>query len=44
MFLAFPGMLRSGVPFWWALLASCVLTVVLYLATVIVAARFGVRL
>jgi hypothetical protein len=44
MFLAFPSMLRSGVPFWWALLASCVLTVVLYLATVIVAARFGVRL
>lgn len=44
MFLAFPGMLRSGVPFWWALLASCVLTVVLYLATIIVAARFGVRL
>lgn len=44
MFLAFPGMLRSGVPFWWALLASCVLTFVLYLATIVVAARFGVRL
>ena len=44
MFLALPGMLRSGVPFWWALLASCVLTVVLYLATIVVAARFGVRL
>jgi hypothetical protein len=44
MFLAFPGMLRSGVPFWWALLASCVLTFVLYLATIAVAARFGVRL
>jgi ABC-type transport system involved in cytochrome bd biosynthesis fused ATPase/permease subunit len=37
-------MLRSGVPFWWALLSSCVLTFLLYLGTVIVAARFGVRL
>jgi hypothetical protein len=44
MFLALPGMLRSGVPFWWALLSSCVLTFLLYLGTVIVAARFGVRL
>lgn len=44
MFLAFPAMLRSGVPFWWALLVSCVLTFVLYLATISVAARFGVRL
>jgi len=44
MFLALPSMLRSGMSFWWALLASCALTVVLYLATVIVAARFGVRL
>jgi hypothetical protein len=44
MFLAFPALLRSSMPFWWALLASCVLTVVLYFATVIVAARFGVRL
>lgn len=44
MFLALPSMLRNGVPFWWALLSSCVLTFVLYLGTVIVAARFGVRL
>jgi len=44
MFLALPGMLRNGVPFWWALLSSCVLTFVLYLGTVIVAASFGVRL
>lgn len=44
MFLALPAMLRSNVPFWWALLASCVLTFVLYLATISIAARFGVRL
>jgi hypothetical protein len=44
MFLALPLMLRNGVGFWWALLASCVLTIVLYFVTVLVAARFGVRL
>jgi len=44
MFLALPLMLRNGVGFWWALLASCVLTIVLYLLTVLIAARFGVRL
>jgi hypothetical protein len=37
-------MLRNGVGFGWALLAACVLTVVLYFVTVLVAARFGVRL
>ena len=44
MFLALPAMLRGGVPFWWALLSSCALTFILYLATIVVAARFGVRL
>lgn len=44
MFLAFPYMLRAGVGFWWALLAACALTFVLYLLTVVIAARFGVRL
>jgi hypothetical protein len=44
MFLAFPAMLRAAVPFWGALAAACALTVVLYGVTVIVAARFGVRL
>jgi hypothetical protein len=44
MFLALPLMLRHGVGFWWALLASCVLTVALYFVTVLVAAKFGVRL
>jgi len=44
MFLAFPYMLRHGVGFWWGLLAACVLTIVLYAATIFIAARFGVRL
>jgi hypothetical protein len=44
MFLAFPWMLRSGIGFWWALLAACALTVALYFVTVLVAARFGVKL
>jgi hypothetical protein len=44
MFLAFPYMLRHGVDFWWAMTAACVLTVILYFLTVVVAARFGIRL
>ena len=44
MFLALPAMLRGGIGFWWALAAACALTVVLYFLTVVVAARFGVRL
>src|SRR3954454_17415571 len=43
MFLAFPFMLRHGVGFWPALLAGCLLTVLLYGVMVLVAARFGVR-
>jgi hypothetical protein len=44
MFLAFPLLLRHGVGFWLALLASCVLTIALYFVAVFIAARFGVRL
>ena len=44
MLLALPYMLRHGVGFWTALVAACVLTFVLYLATVLIAAKFGVRL
>jgi hypothetical protein len=44
MFLAFPWMLRNGVGFWIALGAGCLLTVTLYALTVMVVARFGVRL
>jgi len=44
MFLVFPALLRHGVGFWWALLAGCALTVMLYGVTILIAARFGVRL
>ena len=44
MFLAFPALLRAGVGFWAALAASCVLTVVLYGITVMIASKFGIRL
>lgn len=30
--------------FWWALFASCLMTIALYLLTVAIAAKFGVRL
>jgi hypothetical protein len=44
MFLLIPAMLRRGMDFWPALFAGCVLTILAYLATVLLAARFGVRL
>lgn len=44
MFLLVPWMLRQGFAFPLALAAGCVLTVALYLATIVVAARFGIRL
>lgn len=44
MFLLIPALLRSGVNFWIALGAGCLLTVILYLITISIAARFGVRL
>ena len=44
MFLLIPAMLRAGISFWLAIAAGCVLTILLYLLTTIVAARFGVRL
>lgn len=44
MFLVFPALLRHGVGFWPALGLGCALTVLLYLLTVWVAARFGVAL
>ena len=44
MFLALPWMLRSGFSFWLALASSCLITVLLYGLTVIVATRFGVKL
>ncbi|MGI9375130.1 MAG: DUF3147 family protein [Tsuneonella suprasediminis] len=44
MFLLIPALLRNGLHFWLALLAGCVLTVVLYLAMMHVGSRFGLRL
>ena len=44
MFLTTPMMLRSGLNFWVALAAGCALTVALYLLTIPLAAKFGIRL
>jgi hypothetical protein len=44
MFLLIPALLRGGVPFWLALLAGCVLTILLYLAMTWIGPRFGLRL
>jgi hypothetical protein len=44
MFLLMPVMLRQGFGFWTALLAGCVLTVVLYLLMVQFGPRIGIRL
>jgi hypothetical protein len=44
MFLLIPALLRNGVTFWLALLAGCITTIILYLITIVIAARFGVRM
>lgn len=44
MFLLIPTLLRSGVGFWGALAAGCVLTVALYGAMALVGSRFGLKL
>jgi hypothetical protein len=44
MFLFIPWLLNRGIGFGIALFAGCALTVVLYLAMVIVGGRFGLRL
>lgn len=44
MFLAIPAMLRAGVSFWLALLIGCALTVALYVGTVTIGNRLGLRL
>jgi hypothetical protein len=44
MFLLIPWLLRSGFGFWPALAAGVALTISLYLITILIAARFGVRL
>ena len=44
MFLVIPALLRHGMPFWVALAAGCVLTVLLYLAMMQAGPRFGLKL
>lgn len=44
MFLLIPAMPRRGVGFAPALIAGCALTILLYLLTVAIAARMGIRL
>lgn len=44
MFLIIPFALRHGSAFHPALIGSCTLTILLYLCTISVAARFGVQL
>jgi hypothetical protein len=44
MFLLIPALLRRGAPFWGALTAGCLLTMGLYLATVWIGPRLGLRL
>jgi hypothetical protein len=44
MFLLIPVLLRRGMGFWPALLLGCALTVVLYLAVVLIARRLGISL
>ncbi|WP_327754651.1 DUF3147 family protein [Sphingobium sp. SJ10-10] len=44
MFLLIPMLLRRGVGFGPALIAGCALTILLYLLTVAIAARMGIRL
>ena len=44
MFLLIPVLLRSGVNFWIALIGGLAMTAILYLMTVVILARFGIRL
>ena len=44
MFLVIPALLRSGVNFWLALAAGCLLTVALYLVMMQLGPRFGLKL
>lgn len=44
MFLIFPAMLRHGVNFWLALVLGCAITIALYVATLWVLPKFGIRL
>jgi hypothetical protein len=44
MFLLIPALLRRGAPFWGALAAGCGLTMGLYLATIWIGPKLGLKL
>lgn len=44
MFLAIPAFLKAGVNFWAALIAGCLLTIVLYSLMIWLGPRFGLRM
>ena len=44
MFLLIPALLRRGIGFWPALVAGCVVTILLYLAMIAGASRLGMKL
>ena len=44
MFLIIPLMLRQGINFWASLSAGILVTILLYVATIPIAARFGIKL
>jgi hypothetical protein len=44
LFLVLPELLRHGVAFWAAIIASCLLTVALYLLTVWLLPKLGINL
>lgn len=44
MFLLLPVLLRAGIGLWLSLAISCAFTVLLYAITVVIAAKFGMRL
>ena len=44
MFLLIPALLRQGYSFWAALVAGCVLSILLYLSMIWLGPRFGLRL
>lgn len=44
MFLVIPALLKTGINFWVALIAGCLLTIVLYSLMIWLGPRFGLRL
>jgi len=44
MFLLMPWMLNKGIYFWWSLGAGCLLTIISFLITIVIARLFGVEL